>query len=298
MFIDRRASGLILNYATYFPVVCITGPRQSGKTTLIRKLFSQLPYFSFEDPDTRLIFVRDPKGFLHGLPDGAVIDEAQNVPEVFSYVQGIVDSPGFKGKFILSGSQNFLLLNKVTQTLAGRTGIVKLLPFSFAELGKKSHLKENSLILKGFYPRVFNNNIPPQLFYPNYLQTYIERDIANIKTVNDKTAFYRFLKLCAARCGQILNYSQLAVDCGISVNTSKAWISLLESSFILFLLPPWYVNISKQLIKSPKLYFYDTGLAAFLLDIKNENQLNSHYLRGHLFENLVMADVVKHVSYS
>jgi hypothetical protein len=257
-----------------------------------------MPYFSFEDPDTRLTFSQDPRGFLNSLPGGAVFDEAQHSPEIFSYVQGIVDNSGFSGKFILSGSQNFLLLNKVTQTLAGRTGIVKLLPFSFSELGINASLNENNLIFKGFYPRLYDNNIPPKLFYPNYLQTYIERDIANIKTVQDKTAFYRFLKLCAARCGQLLNYSQLAVDCSIAVNTAKAWISLLESSFILFLLPPYYMNISKQLIKSPKLYFYDTGLASFLLDVSDEKQWNNHYLKGGLFENLVIADVMKQISYS
>jgi hypothetical protein len=298
MYIDRKASELILKYLKYFPVVCITGPRQSGKTTLIKKLFGHMPYFSFEDPDTRLTFSQDPRGFLNSLPGGAVFDEAQHSPEIFSYVQGIVDNSGFSGKFILSGSQNFLLLNKVTQTLAGRTGIVKLLPFSFSELGINASLNENNLIFKGFYPRLYDNNIPPKLFYPNYLQTYIERDIANIKTVQDKTAFYRFLKLCAARCGQLLNYSQLAVDCSIAVNTAKAWISLLESSFILFLLPPYYMNISKQLIKSPKLYFYDTGLASFLLDVSDEKQWNNHYLKGGLFENLVIADVMKQISYS
>lgn len=298
MYINRTAGDLILDQLKYFPVVCVTGPRQSGKTTLIRKLFPYMAYFSFEDPDNRFTFLSDPKGFLNGLPQGAIIDEAQNVPEVFSYIQGIVDNADFSGKFILSGSQNFLLLHKVTQSLAGRTGIVKLLPFSIQELKKNNPLDAHEYIYKGFYPRIYDNNIPPQVFYSSYLQTYLERDIANIKTIIDKTAFYRFLKLCAARCGQILNYSQLALDCGISVNTAKAWISLLESSYIIFLLPPYYTNISKQLIKSPKLYFYDIGLASYLLNIKDEKQLENHYLTGYLFENLVMGDILKYVTNS
>jgi predicted AAA+ superfamily ATPase len=298
MFIERKIGKNILNYMQFFPAVCVTGPRQSGKTTLIRKLFPHLPYFSFEDPDTRLTFNSDPKGFLKNLPDGAVIDEAQQVPDLFSYIQGVIDNPGFKGKYILSGSQNFLLLNRITQTLAGRTGIVKLFPFSLSELIIDQSLLLHDCMLKGFYPRVFHDNIPPEYFYPNYIQTYIERDIANIKNITDKTTFFRFLKLCAARCGQILNYSQLAAACGVAVNTVKAWISLLESSYIIFLLPPWYVNISKQLVKSPKLYFYDTGLASWLLDIKSTDQLTTHYLYGALFENLVMADIMKNVSFS
>ena len=296
MYLNRLAGKLILNYIRYFPVVCVTGPRQSGKTTLIRNLFPDVPYFTFEDPDTRLIFTDDPKGFLNSLPEGALFDEAQQIPEIFSYVQGIVDSPEFKGKFILSGSQNFLLLDKVTQSLAGRTGIVKLLPFSLAELESHFSLNLNDYILRGFYPRVYNDNIPPEYFYPNYIQTYIERDIANIKSITDKTAFFRFLKFCAARCGQLLNYSQLAVDCGIAVNTAKAWLSLLVSSYIVFLLPPWFSNISKQLIKSPKLYFYDTGLATWLLDIKKADQLEPHYMFGSLFENFVMSEVIKNIA--
>jgi len=298
MYIERKIEKTIQNYMQFFPAVCVTGPRQSGKTTLIRKMFPRLPYFSFEDPDTRLTFNSDPKGFLKNLPYGAIIDEAQQIPELFSYLQGVIDKPGFTGKFILSGSQNFMLLNRITQTLAGRTGIVKLFPFSISELVINQSLTLHDTILKGFYPRIFHDNIPPAYFYPNYIQTYIERDIANIKNITDKTSFFRFLKLCSARCGQILNYSQLAVDCGVAVNTAKAWISLLESSYIVFLLPPWYVNISKQLVKSPKLYFYDTGLASWLLDIKSTDQLASHYLYGALYENFVIADIMKNMSFT
>jgi len=189
-------------------------------------------------------------------------------------------------------------LNSVTQTLAGRTGIVNVLPLSISEIQKNFEMDATKRILQGFYPRVVSKQIPTELFYPNYIQTFIERDILDIKSITDKTAFYRFIKLCAARCGQILNYSQLALDCGIAVNTAKAWVSLLESSFILFLLPPFFTNISKQLIKSPKLYFYDTGLAASLLQIKNTNQLKENAMYGALFENLIVAEMMKIASLS
>ena len=293
MFVNRSISNLILDYLKYFPVVCVTGPRQSGKTTLIKKLFPEYHYFSFEDPENQFIFQNDPKGFLNSIKGGAILDEAQNIPEIFSYLQGIVDEPDFSGKFIVSGSQNFLLLKNVSQSLAGRTGIVNVLPFAVAEINNIFSVDANERLLKGFYPRVLSNNIPPELFYPNYIKTFIERDILNVKSITDKTSFYRFLKLCAARCSQILNYSQLAVDCGISVNTAKSWLSLLESSFIVFLLPPYFENISKQLVKSPKLYFYDTGLVASLLDIKNAEYLQGHPMYGALFENMIIAEIMK-----
>ena len=293
MFIKRDTSALIEEYLKYFPVVCVTGPRQSGKTTLVKKLFPHYHYFSFEDPDHKLLFNNDPKGFLETIKQGAILDEAQKEPEIFSYLQGIIDEPNYDGKFIISGSQNFLLLKNVTQTLAGRAGIVNVLPFSITEIQNHFNQEANQRILQGFYPRVLSKSIPSELFYPNYIQTFIERDILDIKSITDKTAFYRFIKLCAARCGQILNYSQLALDCGIAVNTAKAWISLLESSFIVFLLPPYYVNISKQLVKSPKIYFYDVGLVASLLQIRSVEQLNNHAMYGALFENLIVAEMIK-----
>ncbi|NHB68938.1 ATP-binding protein [Perlabentimonas gracilis] len=293
MFIKRDIAALIEEYLEYFPVVCVTGPRQSGKTTLVRKMFPDYHYFSFEDPDHKLLFNNDPKGFLESVKQGAILDEAQKAPEIFSYLQGIIDEPNYNGKFIISGSQNFLLLKNVTQTLAGRAGIVNVLPFSVAEIGKEFSLDANTRILQGLYPRVLSKNIPPELFYPNYIQTFIERDIIDVRSITDKTAFYRFIKLCAARCGQILNYSQLALDCGIAVNTAKAWLSLLESSFIVFLLPPYFVNISKQLVKSPKLYFYDVGLVSALLQIKTTDQLKHHAMYGALFENLLVAEMMK-----
>ncbi len=230
---------------------------------------------------------------MESIDRGAILDEAQRVPEVFSYLQGIIERPGYTGKFIISGSQNFLLLKSVTQSLAGRTGIVNVLPLSIAEVRDHFPLDAHSRMLQGFYPRVLSRGIPPELFYPSYIQTFIERDILDIKSITDKTTFYRFIKLCAARCGQTLNYSQLALDCGIAVNTARAWISLLESSFILFLLPPFYANISKQLVKSPKLYFYDVGLASSLLGIKGVEQLKDHPMYGALFENLVAAEMMK-----
>lgn len=298
MFINRNISDLILDYLKYFPVVCVTGPRQSGKTTLIKKLFPEYHYFTFEDPENLLAFQNDPKGFLKSIKSGAVLDEAQNIPELFSYLQGIVDETGFEGKFIVSGSQNFLLLKNVSQSLAGRTGIVNVLPFAISEIKNIFSLDVNERLLKGSYPRVLSNNIPPEMFYPNYVKTFIERDILNVKSITDKTAFYRFLKLCAARCSQILNYSQLAVDCGISVNTAKSWLSLLESSFIVLLLPPYFENISKQLIKSPKLYFYDTGLVTSLLDIKNAESLPVHPMYGALFENMIISEIIKISTFS
>lgn len=297
MYIERQISGKILELTKYFPVVCITGPRQSGKTTLIRVLFPKLPYVSFEDPDNRLNFTEDPKGFLSPFQEnGAVFDEVQQIPSIFSYIQSLVDDKLFKGTFILSGSQNFLLLQSITQTLAGRIGIANVFPFSNMELHLRMEANWEKQAFRGFYPRIFDKNIPHHIFYPPYIQTYIERDILNIKSITDKTVFLRFIKLCAGRTGQLLNYTQLANDCGISVNTAKAWLSLLESSFIIFLLPPFYKNINKQLSKSPKLYFYDTGLLTYLLDIKSADQMTYHYLKGSIFENFVIAEIMKQLN--
>lgn len=294
--IQREISSKALALAQKFPIIVVTGPRQSGKSTLVKHIFAQKPYISLEDPDIRLLAETDPRGFLSNYPDGAILDEIQRTPKLFSYLQSIVDAKNQEGMFILSGSQNFLLLENITQSLAGRAAILKLLPFSTKELllTEFKNLSINQLIFNGFYPRLFDKKIDPADYYPNYIQTYLERDVKTLKNINDLNVFTRFLKLCAARIGTVLNYSSLANDCGISVNTIKSWISILEASYVLYLLPPYYQNLGKRVIKSPKMYFYDTGLACALLNIQSAQQVESHYLRGGLFENLVLIEILKH----
>src|SRR3989339_744434 len=280
------------------PIVAVLGPRQSGKTTLVKELFPNYPYVNLEALDVRDYAQSDPRGFLADYPNGAIFDEAQNVPELFSYLQVVADERGSNkpGQFIITGSQNFLLLEQITQSLAGRIALLNLLPLSLEELGLTSY-KNNSLeqfLVDGGYPRLYQNHLQPVDIYPDYIQTYIERDIRKIKNVHDLNTFQRFLKLCASCTGQLLNLSSLANDCGITHNTAKSWISLLETSFIIHLLRPYHSNTGKQLIKSPKLYFYDTGLACSLLNIKDSEQLKTHYIRGHLFETLVISEIVKY----
>lgn len=292
--IERDISKIILKQYRKFPVISITGPRQSGKTTLIRSLFPKLPYISLEDPDVRLIAKSDPRGFLNNYKNGAVLDEVQRTPELFSYIQTIVDSNS-RIKFVLSGSQSFLLHNNISQTLAGRVAIFRLLPFNLHEIekGKTAFKNYYEIIFKGFYPRIYDKKIESSFFYQNYVQTYIERDVRQLKNVNDLNLFTKFIKLCAGRTGQILNYSSFANDCGISVNTAKAWISLLEASYIIYLLQPFYKNFNKRLIKMPKLYFYDTGLVCSLLGMENKKQLHTHYLIGSIFENFIISEFLK-----
>lgn len=276
-----------------FPIVTLTGPRQTGKTTLIKSVFKQLPYVSLENIDDRLLAQNDPKGFLANYPKGAILDEIQRVPDLFSYIQTVVDSN--ETKFVLSGSQNFLLLESITQSLAGRTALLKLLPFSYSELHRAKYVMESyeNFIFYGGYPRIYDKKIHPTDFYPNYINTYIERDVRAIKNIENLSAFTLFLKLCAGRIGQLLNLQTLATDAGISLNTAKAWIAVLEASYIVYKVQPHYKNFNKRLVKTPKLYFYDTGLACSLLGIENESQVISHYLKGNLFENLVMNEFVK-----
>lgn len=294
--IPRLLAPKLLQLAQGFPVLTLTGPRQSGKSTLVRTVFPQLPYLSLEDPDLRLLAQQDPRRFLSLYPDGAIFDEVQRVPELFSYLQSVVDrTPSPTAPYVLTGSQNFLLLESISQTLAGRTAVLKLLPLSYAELAAVEQVPAtlNELILRGGYPRLSKQTLTPADFYPSYIQTYLERDVRALKAINDLSAFTRFLKLCAGRIGSPLNLTSLATDCGVAVNTAKAWVSVLEASYVLYLLPPHHQNFSKRLIKSPKLYFYDTGLACSLLGIQQAAQLESHYLRGGLFENLVVAEVLK-----
>lgn len=293
--INRKIATKVLELSSKYPIIVVTGPRQSGKSTLVKTLFPNKSYISLEDPDVRLFAESDPRTFLSNYPDGAILDEVQRVPELFSYLQTIVDASDKTGMFILSGSQNFLLMEKITQSLAGRVALFKLLPFSYSEI-QHTEFEQNSineLIFKGLYPRLYDKNINPIDFYPNYIQTYLERDVKTLKNVSDLSLFTRFLKLCAARIGTVLNYSSLANDCGVAVNTIKSWISVLEASYVLYLLPPHFENFNKRLTKSPKMYFYDTGLACSLLNIQEAEQVESHYLRGGLFENLVLTEILK-----
>jgi len=289
--IERTLASKITSLAQKFQVITLTGPRQSGKTTLVRATFPDLPYVSLEEPDIRQIALTDPRGFLSNYPAGAILDEIQNTPELFSYIQRIVDE-NRKIRFILTGSSNFLLMEKISQTLAGRTAVLHLLPFSFQELEPLAESYEN-LIFKGQYPRIYDRDISPTDFYPSYIQTYVDRDVRMIKNIGDINAFIQFTQLCAGRIGQPLNYASLANDAGISPNTAKSWLSILESSYILYRLQPYHRNFNKRLIKSPKLYFYDTGVACSLLGIREQEQVNLHYMKGSLFENLILNEFIK-----
>lgn len=293
--ITRELTPYLIKRASQLPIVGVIGPRQSGKTTLVKEAFANKPYVSLEDLDTRQYASEDTRGFLANFPNGAIFDEAQKVPELFSYLQTLVDSQNTPGQFILTGSQHFLLLEKISQSLAGRISLLTLLPLSCRELSQANLLAEDylNLIFKGGYPRLYQFNLSPEEWYPEYIQTYIERDLRQLKNVHDLATFHRFVKMCAGRVGQLLNLSALANDCGITHNTAKSWISLLESSFIIFLLQPYHENFGKQLTKSPKLYFYDLGVACSLLDIATEQQLQTHYLRGGLFENLIISEIIK-----
>jgi len=294
--IKRQLSQKLQQVASQFPVVAIMGPRQSGKTTLVRHVFSDRRYISLEDLELRAFAQNDPKGFLQSYDGEVIFDEVQRVPELFSYIQTIVDERRQPGQFILTGSQNFLLHEKISQSLAGRVALLNLLPLSLAELKNVSSALQNleAVLFKGFYPRLYDTKIEPGDWYPSYLQTYVERDLRQMKNISNLSTFQRFLKLCAARTGQLLNLSSLANDCGISANTVGAWLSILEASYIIFLLKPHYQNFNKRLVKSPKLYFYDAGLACSLLGIENAKQLATHYLKGGLFETFVIAELIKH----
>ena len=281
--IERTLAQKLLTLAQKFPVITITGPRQSGKTTLVRATFPTLPYVSLEEPDIRQLALTDPRGFLSNFGDGAILDEVQRAPDLFSYIQSIVDS-NRNAQFILSGSSNFLLMERVGQTLAGRSAALHLLPFSLPELqnGGFALTEYEQLLFNGQYPRIYDRQIAPADFYPSYIQTYVERDVRLLKNIADLNTFIQFTKLCAGRTGQLLNYNSLANDADISPNTVKAWLSVLEASYITY-----------RLVKSPKLYFYDTGLACSLLGIRQVEQVSTHFLRGALFENLIINEFIK-----
>lgn len=292
--IKRRLEEKLTQLFKLFPIVSVTGPRQSGKTTLVKNTFKDLPYVSLENPDDRNFALGDPKGFLNNYPNGAIFDEVQRVPDLFSYLQGIVDENKL-AKYVLSGSQNFLLSEQIGQSLAGRVGILKLMPFSMTELEDASLLSGSfeQVAVKGFYPRIFDQKINPEDFYPSYVQTYVERDVRQLSQVGNLNTFSTFLKLCAGRTGQLLNLSQLSNDCGIAVNTVKSWLNILESSYIVFRLYPHYKNYNKRLTKMPKLYFHDTGLLSYLLGIKEAAQIHIHFAKGAIFENLIITELLK-----
>lgn len=288
--IERILKTRLLELTKKYPIVTLTGPRQSGKSTLLKTSFPEYKYVSLENPDMRLFATEDPRGFLATYSDKTIIDEAQRIPSIFSYIQTHTDKENREGMYLLAGSHNFLLMESINQSLAGRTAILRLLPFSHLEMKEGNILPPtvNEEIFKGAYPRLYDKDITPTDYYPFYIQTYVERDVRLMRNIGDLSKFIRFLKLCAGRIGQLLNVSSLANECGVSVTTATSWISILEASYICYLLKPDYNNYAKRLVKAPKLYFYDTGLACSLLDIRNADQTATHFLRGGLFENLVI----------
>lgn len=293
--IERLLQPRLLELATRYPVLTLTGPRQSGKTTLSRMAFPDRPYVSLENPIQRELAQEDPVAFFARYRDGAIIDEVQRVPEVFSFLQGMVDEDPRPGRFLLTGSQNLALVNAVTQSLAGRTTLTELLPLSLEEVRRfPAPLPDlNTLLWQGGYPRIYERHLPAHEWLADYTATYVERDVRQLVKVGDLLLFQTFLRLCAGRTGQILNLSSLANDCGISQPTASSWLSVLEASYIVFRLPPFFANLGKRLIKAPKLYFYDTGLVASLLNIESAGQLLNHSLRGALFETWVVAEIAK-----
>lgn len=293
--IARHAADTLRRLAKGFPVLCITGPRQSGKTTLAKACFPDLPYLSLEDPDIARLAREDPRGLLSAYHDGLILDEAQAVPEIFAYLKTAVDADPRPGKYIVTGSQQFGLLAGVTESLAGRAAFITLLPFSAAELKTAGRLPLDpyQAIIKGFYPPVYDRELSPYDWYTNYIASYVERDVRAVLNVKDLGQFQTFVKMCASRVGQLLNLSALALDCGLTHNTARSWLSVLETSGIAYLLKPYHRNFGKRLVKSPKLYFLDPGLAARLLGIKTAVELFIHPNRGGLFECFVVAELLK-----
>ena len=297
--IRRQATPLLVQMSKGFPIVALTGPRQSGKTTLARQAFPDKPYFSLEDPEVRQRLAADPKQFFAILPSGAVLDEVQRCPEVFSYLQGLVDERARMGEFVITGSQQFGLLDNITQSLAGRVGLLQLLPLSLAELtatGMSPRTLEQTVWMGG-YPALFDQRRQleqPAQWLSAYASTYIERDVRQVLEVSKLSLFQRFVLMCAARTGQLLNLSALAADCGISHTTARSWLTVLEASYVVYLLQPYHQNFGKRLVKMPKLYFLDTGLLCHLLRIDSPQTLATHALRGPIFESWVVSETLKH----
>ena len=294
MRFNRTMAKQCQQLAQQYPVVTLTGPRQSGKTTLVRELFSDYPYLNLEEPDVRELAVRDPRAILNKYPDQLILDEVQRVPELLSYIQAAVDEKGHDGMYILTGSHQLELHEALAQSLAGRTALLELLPLSLSEMKQADiSLPLNQQLLSGFYPRVHYKNLDPTQAYSAYVKTYLERDVRRMINLKDLLTFQRFMKLCAARTGCILNMSNLANEVGVSQHTIKHWLSILQASFLVILIPPYFENFGKQAIKSPKLYFTDVGLVCYLLEIETLAQVDRDPLRGNLFETLVVLDLIK-----
>ncbi|MBI2900717.1 MAG: ATP-binding protein [Planctomycetes bacterium] len=309
--IRRMLAAKLREAAGRFPVVTVTGPRQSGKTTLVRAAFGNHAYVSLELPDQRAFALQDPRGFLAQFDGPVVLDEAQRAPEIFSYIQTLVDEQDRPGKFVLTGSHNFLLMERISQSLAGRCAVLHLLPFSMAELEGRPAVSMEKLgrdvprvrtetrrglleiLFSGLYPRIHDKGLPPRDWLAGYYQTYLERDVRNVLNVGDLETFGRFVGLCAGRNGQLLNLSSLASDCGVTHTTARRWISLLEAGFLVLLLRPHHRNLGKRLIKSPKLYFLDTGLLCYLLRVRSADELHQHAARGAVFESFVVSELHK-----
>lgn len=291
--IERGITKHLQKMLGQFKVVSLTGPRQSGKTTLLRAAFPDYQYFNLERIDYRQMIMSDPVGFLKDKGSGIIFDEIQHIPELFSYLQVMSDERDTSGQYIISGSQSFLLNEHIAQTLAGRVSINNLLPFDITELNCLQFEDWREVIYRGFYPGIYDRHIDPNHFYPSYIQTYIDRDVRTLKNIGDLSAFSRFVKLCAGRVGQIINLTSLANDAGVTVNTAKSWLSVLQASFVIYLVAPYYKNFSKRLIKAPRLYFYDVGLASSLLNIQRPEDVEVHFLQGALFENLVISELLK-----
>jgi uncharacterized protein len=293
--VTRDAEKKIRLYAKQFRALAIVGPRQSGKTTLVKKVFPKKSYVSLEDPDERTMALEDPRFFLSRFKKGAIIDEAQRAPDLFSYLQQIIDNAAKDCMFVLTGSNNFLLQQSISQTLAGRIGYIDLLPLTLKEIKQFpfNFTEPDEWMLNGTYPEIYDKQRKPSIWYPSYIRTYVERDIRMIKNIENSNLFTKFLKICAGRIGQLINLSAISIECGIDIKTVQSWLSILESSFIIYLLKPHHNNFNKRLVKSPKLYFYDTGLACSLIGIKSTKELLLTHFRGALFENTVIMELLK-----
>ena len=292
-YINRELSGVIKEAARYFSVITITGPRQSGKTTLIRNEFKQLSYYSLENLDVRSYAQNDPVAFLNQHPEGMILDEVHNAPNLLSYIQGIVDEHPER-KFILSGSSQFAMLRKVAQSLAGRTAVFELLPLSYSEIRDRAEDKPlDDLLFEGFYPAIYAERNIPKFLYPSYIKTYLDKDVRDLLQIKDMMQFHTFIRLCAGRIGSLFKVSELANEIGVSSHTITSWLSVLQASYIVTLLPPYFENSRKRLTKTPKLYFTDTGLACHLLGIESVQQLARDKMRGALFENFIVMEAMK-----
>ncbi len=295
MIVKRLLTDRAVELFRQYPVITITGPRQSGKTTLAKLAFPDVPYINLEDMETRSFALEDPRGFLNSYPNGAIFDEIQNVPDLTSYIQVYVDKAGKESMYVLTGRRHFELMEKVSQSLAGRTALLKLLPFSCEEI-RDAYARPGTdeCLLKGFYPRIYDKGLEPTQALSDYYTTYVERDLRTISNIHNINLFHKFVRLCAGRAGQLLNLSSLANDTGISHSTAREWMALLQESYIVFLLEPFFRNIGTRLVKTPKLYFYDVGLASMLLGIESLVQVKTHPLRGNLFENMIVMELLKY----